>query len=80
MPARPNELYLLDNDVDEITISLNGRELRGWSYKDDDERRKKMLAAREFVEGYYAGFDAGLTRCTEAVDSAFRPHLVSDDK
>jgi len=41
-----------DNDKDEITVSLNGRELRGWSYASDDERRQKMLQAREYVEGW----------------------------
>lgn len=44
-----------DNDKDEITVSLNGKELRGWSYSTDDERRRKMLLAREYVEGYCDG-------------------------
>lgn len=42
---------LTDNDKDEITVSLEGEELRGWSYANDTERRQKMLMAREFVEG-----------------------------
>ena len=46
---------LTDNDHGEITVALNGKELRGWSYKDDVERRIKMLAAREYVEGYCDG-------------------------
>lgn len=41
-----------DNDHDEIIVTLEGRELRGWSYADDAERRTKMLAAREYVEGF----------------------------
>lgn len=41
-----------DNDKDEITVSLDGRELRGWSYASDEERRTKMLCAREYVEGW----------------------------
>lgn len=41
-----------DNDKGEITVSLDGRELRGWSYSSDDERRAKMLQAREYVEGW----------------------------
>src|SRR6185312_12212956 len=44
-----------DNDAGEITVALDGRELRGWSYKDDAERRTKMLAAREYVEGWCDG-------------------------
>jgi hypothetical protein len=44
-----------DNDRDEITITLDGKELRGWSYSSDQERRTKMLCAREFVEGFCTG-------------------------
>lgn len=47
-----------DNDSGEIAVSLDGKELRGWSYKDDAERRAKMLAAREYVEGWCDGRDA----------------------
>jgi hypothetical protein len=42
-----------DNDKDEITVALIGRELRGWSYKDDAERRIKMQMAHEFAEGWF---------------------------
>jgi len=44
-----------DNDVGEISVTFNGSELRGWSYKDDAERRTKMLCAREYVEGWCDG-------------------------
>ncbi len=44
-----------DNDEGEITVDLNGKELRGYIYKDDDERRKKMYAAREYIEGWCDG-------------------------
>lgn len=47
-----------DDDKDSITVTFNGKELRGWSYKDDAERRTKMLAAREYVEGWCDGRDA----------------------
>jgi hypothetical protein len=43
---------VVDNDAGEITVELAGRELRGWSYANDSERRAKMLAAREYVEGW----------------------------
>ena len=49
---------LTDNDAGEITVTRDGAELRGWSYKDDAERRIKMLAAREYVEGWCDGRDA----------------------
>lgn len=41
-----------DNDRDEITVTLDGKEIRGWSYENDAERRVKMRMAREFVEGW----------------------------
>lgn len=44
-----------DNDDGEITVSLDGKELRGWSYANDGERRLKMGMAREYVEGWCDG-------------------------
>lgn len=46
-----------DNDKDEITVTLDGKEIRGWSYADDAERRVKMLAAREFCEGWHQAIE-----------------------
>ena len=46
---------LTDDDKGEITVSLDGKELRGWSYASDAERRAKMVQAREYVEGYCDG-------------------------
>lgn len=47
-----NNPRVTDDDKGEITVTLDDRELRGWSYKDDTERRVKMLFAREYVEGW----------------------------
>lgn len=47
-----NQPRVTDNDNGEIAVTLDSRELRGWSYKDDAERRTKMIAAREYVEGW----------------------------
>ena len=49
---------ITDNDRDEITVTVGGRELRGYSYASDAERRAKMLAAREYVEGWHDGREA----------------------
>ena len=46
-------LRVVDNDRDEVTVTLDGSEIRGWSYANDLERRVKMLCAHEFVEGWY---------------------------
>lgn len=43
---------VIDFDDGEIQVRFNGIELRGWSYADDAERRTKILAAREYVEGW----------------------------
>ena len=51
---------VIDNDKDEITVNLDGRELRGWSYANDAERRHKMVQAREYVEGWCDGQEAKL--------------------
>lgn len=55
MSASMQNPRVTDNDKGEITVSLNGRELRGWSYANDGERRVKMLLAREYVEGWCDG-------------------------
>lgn len=46
---------LADNDKGEITVSLDGRELRDWPYASDDERRQQMTRAREYIDGWYEG-------------------------
>jgi len=51
---------VIDFDDGEISVRLNGKELRGWSYKDDNERRAKMLAAREYIEGWCDGHEEAL--------------------
>ena len=45
------DLKVVDNDRDEISIMEGDRQVRGWSYADETERRVKMLCAREFMEG-----------------------------
>lgn len=52
MSTRTNT-RVIDNDQDEITVLVDGEEIRGWSYASETERRTKMLAAREFCEGVY---------------------------
>lgn len=54
----PPQPRVTDDDKGEITVSFGGRELRGWSYASDDERRQKMLQAREYVEGWCDGREA----------------------
>lgn len=46
---------VIDNETDEIQVFLDGKELRGWSYSTDDERRQKIRQAREYVEGWCEG-------------------------
>lgn len=47
-----------DNDAGEISVTFNGKELRVFIYSDDTTRRLKMLAAREYIEGWCDGRDS----------------------
>jgi hypothetical protein len=64
----PKSLIVTDNDAGEITVTTNGKEVRGWSYANDTERRVKMIYAREYVEGWYDGFSDGINRGLAALD------------
>lgn len=75
--SKPDHLRLVDDDHGEITITIEGREIRGWSYANENERRVKMLAAREFIEGYYVGFNAGMDRVAKMIDE-FIPQPVGN--
>ncbi len=59
---------VVDNDSDEITVTLDGKEIRGWSYRDETERRVKMLAAREFCEGWFQATNHEKERIAQALD------------
>lgn len=67
MTIKARYLSLIDNDHGEINVTRGGIELRGWSYTNDDERRTKMLCAREYVEGWYDGAVAAIDAASEIV-------------
>ena len=54
MTSTASRVRIIDDDCSEIRAVLDGKEIRGWIYHDGTERRAKMLAAREFQEGWYA--------------------------
>lgn len=65
-----------DNDKGEITVTLHGgMELRGWNYKDDAERRQKMVQAREYVEGWCDGANAKANRIKARTDIRLNDYL-----
>lgn len=64
-----------DNDRDEITVTNAGKELRGWSYANEDERRLKMLMAREYVEGWCDGGKDRAERIKYSLDTRFNNYL-----
>ncbi|MGD9884464.1 MAG: hypothetical protein AB7U95_30615 [Reyranella sp.] len=66
---------MTDNDQGEITVTHAGKELRGWSYANDDERRAKMLMAREYVEGWCDGSFARTERIKNSLYSRFNDYL-----
>lgn len=46
-------MKITDNDAGEITATVQGKEVRGWSYKTRGEQREKMQMAHEFAEGWF---------------------------
>ena len=48
-----NDPRIIDNDAGEITATVAGKEVRGWSYKDSAEQAIKMRMAHEFAEGWF---------------------------
>jgi ribosomal protein L12E/L44/L45/RPP1/RPP2 len=46
---------VIDFDDGGISVRLDGKDLRVWEYRDEAERRTKMLCAREYVEGWCDG-------------------------
>lgn len=49
------DLKVKDNGKDEVAVMDGEKEVRGWSYADEHERRIKIGFAREFIEGWYQG-------------------------
>jgi len=52
---------VIDFDDGGISVRLDGKDLRVWEYRDDTERRAKMFAAREYVEGWCDGRASALS-------------------
>ena len=66
-----NAPRVVDNDRDEITVTLDGKEIRGWSYANEAERRMKMLAAREFCEGWHHAVKRAADEADNAAEAAW---------
>jgi len=67
--------HITDNDVGEITVTVNGSVIRGWSYKDDAERRVKMQMAHEFAEGWLQAVEATTVRLRLRIRDRLNNHL-----
>ena len=46
-----------DDDDSNISLTHCGKEIRSFYYESEDQRRMKMLMAREYVEGFGDGYD-----------------------
>jgi hypothetical protein len=57
-----NRPRVTDNDRGAIVVTFEGRQIRLWTYQGDDARRKKMMYAREYIEGWCDGRDHGLRK------------------
>ena len=76
--AMPNFPRLIDDDEGEITVTVNGVEIRGWSYTNRDEQYLKIRMAREFCEGWHTGFAAALDRAKEVMNETFGKNIFPD--
>ena len=63
---------IIDNDAGEITATVASREVRGWSYKNDAERRIKMQMAHEFAEGWFQAATRLRTTITLRLEAILR--------
>ena len=59
MSNRKEYPKVIDNDRGHIKAELNGRVVRDWFYSNDDERRRQMVLAREYVEGFGDAMEFG---------------------
>lgn len=53
------KIRIADDNQGAIAIMIGDSTIRGWSYANDEERRRKLHMAREYVEGWYDGQDCG---------------------
>jgi hypothetical protein len=52
-----NRVQIIDNDHGEITAKLHGKEVRGWSYANDEEHYLKIRMAHEYAVGWGGGME-----------------------
>ena len=48
---------IIDDDRSEIRAEYDGRQVQGWLYQNDAERREKMRHARSFCDGWLAAME-----------------------
>ena len=53
-------------------MTLDGKSIRSWEYHHEADRRHKLHAAREYVEGFYAGQDTWAMTIDEVVPALRR--------
>jgi hypothetical protein len=44
---------ITDDDIGQITATIDGEQVRSWRYGTDHERRIRMCLAHEFAEGWF---------------------------
>lgn len=70
-----NDPRITDNDNGEISASVDGKEIRAWSYKDDAERRIKMQMAHEFAEGWFQSAPKITATLKNRIDTRLNDYL-----
>jgi hypothetical protein len=52
MTTKLDRPRVIDNGRGAVIVTFDGQQIRAWSYQNDDERRRKMLLAHEYIEGW----------------------------
>jgi hypothetical protein len=53
---------VIDNDRGAVLVVWEGRQIRGYSYQNDEARRLKIKYAHEYVEGWIEGREHSLRK------------------
>ena len=53
---------VFDNGRGAVLVTWQSRQIRGYSYQNDDERKLKIKYAHEFVEGWIEGREHSLRK------------------
>ena len=75
MADRPR---VFDNNRGAVLVTWNGRQIRGYSYQSDEQRRLKIRLAHEFVEGWIDGDESAFGNCGRLGEAGIMCRQIGD--